>query len=338
MAAARHFGTLPDGTAVEEVVIAGDGLAVTVITFGAVIRDLRLDGVGHPLVLGFDGLDDYVRHSPHFGAVAGRYANRIAGGRLVIDGRTCQLSLNENGRTHLHGGFAGFGKRPWRLVSHDGRSATLAIASPDGDEGYPGRLEAVCGYRIEPGGVLVFEAEATTDAPTVVNLAQQSYFNLDDGADILDHEVTVFADAYTPTDRDKIPTGAIAAVAGTPFDFRVARPIRRIVDGTRFPYDINFAVARQKAAAPRPLARLRSPRSGVVLDVASTEPGVQFYDGAMMKVPVAGLAGRRYAASAGCCFEPQLFPDSPSRPEFPSALLRPGETYRQVTHFSFSRG
>jgi aldose 1-epimerase len=338
MAPAKRFGVLPDGTAVDEVTIAGDGLAATVITFGAVICDLRLDGVGHPLVLGFDNLDDYVRHSPHFGAVAGRYANRIGGGRLVIDGRTHQLSLNENGRTHLHGGFAGFGKRPWRLVGHDGRSVELAIASPDGDEGYPGRLEAVCRYRIEPGGVLVFEAEATADAPTVVNLAQHSYFNLDDGPDILDHEVTIFADAYTPTDAAKIPTGEIAAVAGTPFDFGAARPIRRVVDGARFPYDINFVVARNRAASPRPLARLRSPKSGVVLDVSSTEPGVQFYDGAMMEVPVPGLGGRRYGPSAGCCFEPQLFPDSPNRPEFPSALLRPGETYRQVTRFAFSCG
>ena len=150
--------------------------------------------------------------------------------------------------------------------------------------------------------------------------------------------MTIFADAYTPTDAGKIPTGEIAAVAGTPFDFRAARPIRRVVDGARFPYDVNFVVARQRAASPRPQARLRSPKSGVVLEVFSTEPGVQFYDGAMMKVPVAGLGGRRYGPSAGCCFEPQLFPDSPNRPEFPSALLRPGETYRQVTGFAFSRG
>src|SRR5690606_14345892 len=150
---------------------------------------------------------------------------------------------------------------------HDASSVTLALTRPDGDEGYPGRVEATVRYRVEAPGVLVFEAGATTDAPTVVNLAQHSYFNLDDGPDILDHAVTIHADAYTPTDADNIPTGVIAPVAGTPYDFRNERPIRLIVDGVRFPYDTNFVVARDKAAAPRPQVRLRSPRSGVVLEV-----------------------------------------------------------------------
>ncbi|HMN84819.1 MAG TPA: aldose epimerase family protein [Bauldia sp.] len=334
----KPFGVLADGTAIDEVVIAGGGLTVSIITWGAVVRDIRLDGVGHPLVLGFDDLGSYVRHSPYFGAVAGRYANRIAGGRLTIDGKTHQLALNEQGRTHLHGGFAGFGHQPWRIVGHDASSVTLALSRPDGDEGYPGRVDATVRYRVEAPGVLVFEAGATTDAPTVVNLAQHSYFNLDDGPDILDHEVTIHADAYTPTDADNIPTGAIAAVAGTPYDFRNERPIRMIVDGVRFPYDTNFVVAREKAAAPRPQVRLRSARSGVVLDVSSTEPGVQFYDGNKMRIPVPGLGGRIYGPSGGCCFEPQVFPDSPNRPDFPSAILRPGETYRQESRFAFSRG
>ncbi|KAB2876979.1 MAG: galactose mutarotase [Bauldia sp.] len=337
MAAVTRFGLLPDGSEVQEVVIGDGDLSAKVITFAAAIRDVRLAGIGHPLVLGFDRLDDYVRHSPHMGAVAGRYANRIGGGRFQIDGRPCQLSLNENGRTHLHGGFKGFGHRPWRLVDHDGRSVTLAITSPDGDEGYPGRVEAVCRYVVEPSGILRYEAEAVTDAPTIVNLAQHSYFNLDDSADILDHHVTLFADGYTPTDADKVPTGEIRPVAGTPYDFSRPRPIRLAEAGERFAYDVNYVVARDRSVVPRPHARLRSPRNGVTLDIASTEPGVQFYDGCMMNVPVPGLDGRWYGVCSGCCFEPQLFPDSPNHPTFPNAVLRPGETYRQTTLYAFSR-
>ena len=337
MAPATQFGLLPDGSEIQEVVISGGGLTVKVITFGAVIRDVRLAGIGHPLVLGFERLEDYLQHSPHFGAVAGRFANRIAGGRFEIDGRTWQVSLNENGRTHLHGGATGFGHRPWRLVDHDGHSVTLALTSADGDEGYPGQVHATCRYVVDSSGVLRYEAEAVTDAPTIVNLAQHSYFNLDDSVDILDHLVTIFADSYTPTDDDKIPTGEIRPVAGTPYDFGAPRPIRHAVGGERFAYDANFVVAREKSAVLRPHARLRSPTTGVTLDIASTEPGVQFYDGCMMNVPVPGLGGRSYGLCSGCCFEPQLFPDSPNHPTFPDAVLRPGETYRQTTLYAFSR-
>lgn len=337
--AARHFGQLPDGTEIEEITIGAGDLAVSIITRGAVIRDIRLAGVDHPLVLGFDDLDGYLHHSPYFGAVAGRFANRIAGGRLTIDGTTYQLQLNEGGKTHLHGGAHGFGVRVWRLVSHDDRSVTLALTSEDGDQGYPGRLDVTCRYAIEAPGTLTFDVEATTDAPTVVNLAQHTYFNLDDSAEVLDHEARIFADAYTPVDALLIPTGEIRPVDGTPYDFREWRPIRNVVDGKRVAYDTNMVVAMEKAAAPRPLARLRSPRNGVELAVGSTEPGVQFYDGNMMKarIPVPGLGGRHYAVCSGVCFEAQLFPDAPNQPDFASPTLRPGETYRQITTFSFSR-
>ena len=337
MAPVTRFGTMPDGSEIQEIVIGDGDLTVNILTYGAVIRDVRLAGVDHPLVLGFDNLDDYRNHSPYFGAVAGRFANRIAGGHLVIDGKTYQLTLNEHGRTHLHGGFNGFGVRPWRLVDHDDRSVTLGLTSPDGEEGYPGRVEATVRYIVDPSGVLRFEAEAVTDAPTVVNLAQHAYFNLDDSPDILDHVMTVFADRYTPNDDNHLPIGEIRPVAGTPFDFRSPRPIRYEVDGALYAYDGNFVVATEKAATPRPQARLHSPKSGVTLDVASTEPGVQFYDAAPMKVTVPGLGGRTYRPSAGCCFEPQLFPDAPNQPTFPSAVLRPGETYRQTSLFTFSR-
>jgi aldose 1-epimerase len=336
--AATRFGTLGDGTEIEEVTIAAGELSLKVITFGAVIRDVRLAGIDHPLVLGFDRLEDYVNHSPHFGAVAGRCANRIGGGRLAIDGHLNQLSLNEKGRTHLHGGFKGFGKRAWRLVAHDQRSVTLAINGADGEEGYPGNTTATVAYTIEAPGTIRMQAEATTDAPTAVNLAQHSYFNLDDSPDILDHRVQIFAEAYTPTDADSVPTGEIRSVAGTDYDLRSAGPIRRMTDGKRFTYDINYAVGGTKSAVPRRQARLQSAKNGVSLEVASTEPGVQFYDGAWLNVRVPGLGGRQHGPSAGCCFEPQYFPDAANHPNFASPMLRPGDTYRQTTLFTFGRG
>ena len=335
--ASRIFGTMPDGTAIHEVVIGAGDLTVTVITLGAVIRDVRLGSVPYPLVLGFDDLDSYLHHSPHFGALAGRSANRIGGGRFRLDGKDYQLTLNEKGRTHLHGGYIGFDRRAWRLATHDDRSVTLALSAADGEEGYPGNVEAEVRYVVEEPATLRMEARATTDAPTLVNLAQHSYFNLDDSADILDHDVQIFADAYTPTDEDSIPTGAILPVAGSVFDFRTPKPIRQMQDGKRVVFDKNFVVARERAAAPRPHARLSSRKSGVVLDVSSTEPGVQFYDGVFLNVPVPGLGGRRYAVNGGCCFEPQVFPDAPNHSDFPSSVLRPGETYRQTSLFAFSR-
>ncbi len=335
--AASTFGTLEDGTEIEEVTIADGDLSLRIITYGAIIRDVRLAGIDHPLVLGFDSLDDYVRHSPHCGAVAGRSANRIGGGRLTIDGIPYQLTRNEGGLNHLHGGNNGFGKRPWRLVEHTPASVTLALSAKDGEDGYPGNVETRLRYIVEAPGTLRMEAEAVTDAPTVVNLAQHTYFNLDNSPDILDHEAQIFADAYTPTDAGKIPTGEIRPVDGSDYDFREMRAIRRMSDGKRVEYDLNFVVGMEKAKAPRPAARLESKKSGVRLDVSSTEPGVQFYDGCMMNVTVPGLGGKTYPLNGGCCFEPGFFPDAPNHPNFASSVLRPGDTYRQTTLFAFSR-
>ena len=338
MAETTVFGTLPDGTAVEEVTIAAGDLSARIITLGAIVRDVRLAGVGHPLVLGFDDLDGYLHHSPYFGAVVGRFANRIGGGRLTLDGKPYRLVVNEKDRTQLHGGPDGFGRRNWRIAARDTASVTLMLTSPDGDQGYPGNLEATCRYAIEAPSTLHFDAEATTDAPTVVNLAQHSYFNLDDSPDILDHRVAIDADAYTPTDEYLVPTGEIRPVDGTGYDRRALAPIRLTRDGKRFAYDINLVVASAKSATTRHQARLESAKNGVTLDVWSTEPGVQFYDGAYVNVGVPGLGGRRYGANSGVCFEPQIFPDAPNHDSFPSAVLRPGETYRQATRFAFSRG
>jgi aldose 1-epimerase len=332
------FGTMPDGDAVVETLIAGGDLVVRIINFGAVIRDVRLAGIDRSLVLGFDRLEHYLRDSPNFGAVVGRCANRIAGGRFTLDGRTVELSLNENGRTHLHGGFRGFGVRVWRLVESDRRSVTLEISSPHGEEGYPGNVEVRCRYSVSPPATLAFDIEAITDAPTLVNLAQHSYFNLSTDADIFAHRVLIHADAYTPVDGDRIPTGAVDPVADTAYDFRKIRPIRRRNGGEPVDYDVNYAVSTARTAAPRPVARLESPSGDIALDIVSTEPGLQFYDGCMMKpIPVPGLDGRRYGVHAGCCFEPQYYPDSPNHPGFPSAVLRPGVTYRQATRYMFSR-
>lgn len=336
--APTRFGSMPDGDEILETVISAGDLIVTIISYGAVIRDVRLAGIDRPLILGFERLEDYLHYSPHFGAVAGRCANRIAGGRFTLDGRTVQLSLNEDGRNHLHGGFKGFGHRAWRLADHDRQNATLAITSDDDEEGYPGNVEVRCHYSAEPPATLKVDFEATTDAPTLVNLAQHTYFNLSGDADVFSHRVLIHADAYTPVDEDRIPTGAIVPVADTAYDFRKIRPIRRKNGGEPVDYDINYAVSAERVAAPRPVARLESPAGDVAVDIASTEPGLQFYDGCMMKpIPVPGLDGRHYGVHGGCCFEPQCYPDSPNQPGFPSAVLRPGAIYRQATRYAFSR-
>lgn len=334
----QTFGRLADGTDIGEVAIAAGDLTVNVIAWGAVIRDVRMAGVDHPLVLGFERLEDYLAHSPYFGAVAGRCANRIADGRFELDGFGYDLDRNEKGVTHLHGGAKGFGKRPWRIVASDASSVTLAIASRDGDMGYPGDVEATVRYVVEAPATLRFEAEATATRPTLVNLAQHSYFNLDGSDDILDHEVRIDADRYTATDARDVPTGDIPPVEGTVYDFRRARPVRMTDNGGLVRHDMNFAVAMDKTGEVRPMARLRSPKNGVTLDVSSTEPGVQFYTGFKMDIPVPGLDGRRYGPFGGCCFEPQFFPDAINHDGFADPVLRPGEVYRQTSLFAFGRG
>ncbi len=335
----RSFGSLPDGGVVHEVSIADGDLRASILTLGARVRDLRLAGVDHPLVLGFDSVEAYLAYGPYFGAICGRCANRIGRGRAPIEGRTYQLSLNENGRHHLHGGFKGFSARAWRLIDHNDTGATLALTSPAGEEGYPGGVEVTIRYRVEAPATLSIEMEATTDAPTLVNLAQHSYFNLDDSPDILDHRLQILAETYTPANAELIPTGEIVSVAASDYDFRAARPIRLLRNGARVAYDRNYIVDRAKSAAPRLMARLTSARNGVALSVSSTEPCVQFYDAATLAdVPVSGLGGRHYGPNSGCCLEPQAFPDAPNHVAFPDPFLNPGEKYRQVTRLSFSRG
>lgn len=333
---AKPFGTMPDGTEIDAVTIAAGDLTATVITYGAVINDIRLAGVPHPLVLGFPTLEGYLRNPNYFGAVAGRYANRIAGGRFTLDGKTFQLSQNES-PNHLHGGADGYGTRVWALLDADDSSVTLGLDDADGSNGYPGRVKVELTYSIEAPATLRTSIRATTDAPTIVNLAQHSYFNLAGGGTIRGHLLSIPAEAYLPIDEGKIPTGELRPVAGTDYDFRAARRVGTDVGDVVDIYDHNWAVTMARTAAPHPLARLVSPESGVALDVLSTEPGVQFYGGQMVKTIDAGINGELYGANAGLCLEPQLYPDSPNRPEWASAVLRPGQIYRQETLFVFGR-
>jgi aldose 1-epimerase len=335
---ARVFGAV-EGVPVHEVVISSKaGASVKILTWGAVIRDLVVPTATGPqsVTLGLETIEDYVAHSPHFGAVPGRFANRIAGGVFKLDGVEYRLDRKPGEKHTLHGGPRGFGKRVWTLGGHDAASVTLSLNSPDGDAGFPGALTATCVYRMLEPATLRVELSAVTDKPTVVNLTQHAYFNLDSSPDILDHELTLFADFYTPADAELIPTGEIRAVAGTPYDFLAAR---RVGNAGGVTYDTNFVVAEPPGAdGLAPIAQLVSPRNRLSMSFHSSEPGVQLYDAAKLNCPVPGLHGARYGAHAGLCLEPQAFPDSPNRRHFTDCVLRPGSRYRHVSEYRFTEG
>ena len=332
----KAFGEV-DGAAVLEVAIGSRaGATAKILTYGAVLRELLVLTSRGPqiVVLGLNTIADYVAHSPHFGAVPGRYANRIANGRFALDGVEYQLARKPGEKHTLHGGPRGFGHLVWKLGARDASSVELTLYSPDGDSGFPGGLTANCVYRMLEPATLRVELTATTDKPTIVNLTQHSYFNLDGSTDILDHELTLFSDFYTPTDADLIPTGEIRAVAGTPYDFRQARPVR---DAGGTTYDTNFVASQQpRGDGLAPIATLGSRLNGLTLSLFSTEPGVQFYDAAKLNCPAPGLDGKRYGAHAGLCLEPQAFPDSPNWRHFTDRVLRPGAEYRHVSEFRFA--
>lgn len=331
------FGHLPDGEAVRRVTISGGGLTAKVLSWGAVIQDLRLEGHAPPLVLGFEDFAPYPQHSPYFGATPGRCANRIDAGRLAIDGETFRLECNEKGVNHLHGGSDGIGRRNWRIADQGPDHVTLAIRDPAGRAGYPGNCDVTCSYRLHGEGVLSVVYQATADAPTPVNLCQHSYFILDGGEDALGHEIRIAAEHYLPVDDRLIPTGELHPVAGTPFDLRAFTPMRRQVEPGGVAFDHNFCLSATRTAK-RAVAAVRSPASGLSLNVLTTEPGVQFYTGSKLDVPVAGLEGRRYRRFAGFCLETQLWPDAVNHPSFPDAILRPGAVLRQETDYVFAGG
>ncbi len=330
------FGQTADGETVHRVTIGGGGLTAKIMTWGATLQDLRLEGHAAPLTLGFPDFESYPAYSPYFGQTPGRHANRIAGGRFVLDGVSYQLECNERGINHLHGGSAGIGKRLWTLESHGSDHAVFSIVDPDGQSGYPGTMKIEARYELRAGGCMAITYTSVTDRPTLANIAHHSYFTLDDADDILDHELMIAADLYLPVDAEQIPTGEIRAVEGTDFDFRELRPIRREGPDGQVAYDHNFCLSTERQAI-RTIALARSMRSGIAMELRSTEPGLQFYAGFKIKPSVPGLSGKPYSAFAGFCLETQSWPDSPNHPGFAGAVLRPGEKLVQHTEHVFIR-
>jgi aldose 1-epimerase len=335
-ALSKEFGRLPSGETVQQLTIKGGGLTAHILTWGAVIQDLRLEGHSAPLVLGFEKLEDYLAHSPYFGATPGRNANRIGGGRFSIDGTDYQLECNEKGVTHLHGGSDGIAKRVWRVVDHAADRVVLEIVDPEGRAGYPGNCCITCTYELKDGGVLSVRYASTTDKATIANVCQHSYFNLDGGPDAFGHDIMIDAGHYLPTDERQVPTGEIRPVDGTVFDLRSMTSLRRQLEGDKIAYDHNFCLSTARGPK-RTVALVRSVNSGVALEVRTGEPGVQFYTGFKMDVPVAGLEGRKYGPFAGFCLETQIWPDAVNHANFPEGILRPGETLLQETDYVFSR-
>jgi aldose 1-epimerase len=344
------FGQLPDGRAVEQFTLTNaHGIEARVITYGGIITSIRApDRSGHldDIVLGFDSLAGYLRDSPYFGAIVGRYANRIANGQFSLDGTTYHFTKN-NGPNTLHGGVRGFDKVVWTgepFQTDSGVGVTLRYTSKDGEEGFPGTLTARVTYTLTPRDELIVDYEATSDKATPVNLSQHTYWNLHGAGngDILDHVLTLDAAAFTPVDSTLIPTGEFAPVAGTPFDFRAATRVGARIgqDNTQLRfgrgYDHNWVLDRAGGAGLVHAARVVEPTSGRTLDVSTTEPGVQFYAGNFLDGTIKGKSGRVYAHRSGLCLETQHFPDSPNHPNFPSTILRPGATYRSRTVFRFS--
>ncbi len=325
------FGKMPDGSAVTRHEITSGDLSVHVLSYGAIVQDARLAGHDAPLVLGFEEFAPYLTDSPFFGALVGRCGNRIGYGRFTLDGRDYQLDINQ-GAHHLHGGSLGIGKRNWTVEEHTTASVTLGLGLADGEMGYPGAMHIRARYSCLPGAVLELDITAETDAPTLCNIAHHSYWNLDGTPTTADHLMQMDASRMTEVSAEFIPTGRALDVTGTRYDFRVERPIadRQFID-----HNLCFSDTRQPL---RRVGHLRSHRSGVQMELRTTEPGLQVYDGYKLDVAVPGLEGRRYGANAGVALEPQLWPDAINHDSFPNAVLRPDERYHQQTQFAFSKG
>ena len=340
------FGTTPAGETVDLFTLTNaHGVEMRVMTYGGIIVSLRVpdrNGRLGDVVLGYDSLAGYVKDSPYFGAIVGRYGNRIAKGRFTLNGIEYHLATN-NGPNHLHGGIRGFDKVVWRAEPfRDARGAGVVLrhTSPDGDEGYPGTLQATVTYTLTDRNEVRIDYEATTDKATPVNLTQHSYFNLAGSGDILGHTLMIAADRFTPVDSTLIPTGVLAPVAGTPFDFRTPHAIgERIGDANeqlRFGggYDHNFVLTRPDTGLAL-AARLTDSLSGRTLEIRTTEPGVQFYSGNFLDGSITGKGGTVYRHRTGLCLETQHFPDSPNHPAFPSTILEPGRVFRSRTTWTF---
>ncbi|WP_233260335.1 aldose epimerase family protein [Luteibacter sp. OK325] len=350
-ASKASFGMTPDGKDVTLVTLTnGHGVTAKVLSLGAALYALDVpDKNGKPgdVVLGYPDLKGTFAMPQYFGNTVGRYANRIAKGKFTLDGKQYNVPVN-NGPNSLHGGKVGFDKVIWNVdkVESGARpSVTLTYVSPDGDQGYPGKLTATATYSLDDKNELTIEYTATTDAPTIVNITNHTYWNLagEGSGSVMDQRLMIAGDAYLPTDATAIPTGEIRHVAGTDFDFRKAKPIGHDVRDAREEqivfgrgYDHNWVISRKEAAQPREVARVSDPKSGRVLSLWSAQPGLQFYSGNFLDGTTSGKSGGVYRQGDAFALEPQLFPDTPNHPDFGSARLEPGKTYRNVMTYKFS--
>ena len=313
--------------------IEKDGMAVEILSLGASITSIRPRGAGHSMVLSLPTEAYGAANQSFVGASIGRFANRIGAGRFELNGRSHSLPVND-GPNQLHGGPAGFSTRPWAPVHRTASQLVLALTSEDGDEGFPGRLEARAMFTILAGDEMEIAYEATADQATIANLTAHLYFNLEGSGDVLGHRLTVLADHYLPIDETTLPTGEIVPVNGSAFDFRNPRALSERPEGL----DHNFCLASQRDMGLRPAVRLEDPRGGWTLELSTSEPGMQVYDGHKFDGRQKAADGRPIEAFAGLALEPQVWPDAPNRPSFPSALLLPGETYRSVSRYRFIGG
>ena len=340
------WGVTGDGAPIARYTLANGDLRAQIITYGGIITSLHApDRRGEPgeVTLGFDMLAPYLGRHPYFGAICGRYANRIAGGRFTLDGVTYTLARN-NGPNALHGGLRGFDRQVWRAEAGEIGGApalSLQLTSPDGDEGYPGTLDVTVVYTLTGANELRIDYTATTDRATVLNLTNHTYFNLAGTGDVLGHLLQLDADLFLPTDATQIPTGELRPVRGTPMDFTAPAAIgaRLSSDDPQIGYgnggyDHTWVVRRDGPGLVR-AARVVESRSGRVLEAFTTEPGVHLYTGNNLDGSIRGRNGQTYPKYAALCLEAQHFPDSPNHPEFPTTVLRPGETYRQTTVYRF---
>lgn len=341
------FGQTQEQDAVDLYTLTNDhGITAQIMTYGGVLVALHTPdrtGASGDIVLGFDAFADYQERSPFFGCITGRYANRIANGQFVLDGVTYPLATN-NGPNHLHGGLRGFDKVIWHAEtarSADAVTLHLRYHSQDGEEGYPGALDVTVSYTLTNQNELRIDYRATTDKPTILNLTNHTYFNLAGQGKILDHVMLIDADQITPVNAALIPTGDLAAVTGTPFDFRTPTPIgaRIAQDDQQMRYgggyDHNWVLNHPEQGL-RHVITVTDPSSGRCMDVATSQPGVQFYTANMMPDVLPGKGGQIYSKRSGFCLETQHFPDSPNQPQFPTTVLRPGEQYHETTVFTFS--
>ncbi|WP_074552012.1 aldose epimerase family protein [Dyella sp. AtDHG13] len=345
------FGTMPDGTKVEAVVLSNaHGMQVRILALGASLQSVSTpdrNGKSENIALGYASLDGYLSKPQYFGATVGRYANRIAKGRFSLDGRSYDVPVND-GANSLHGGTRGFDKVLWTVgkVTHDSDKASVMLShvSPDGDMGYPGTLSASVVYSLDEKNQLSIDYRATTDKPTIVNLSNHAYWNLsgEGSGSVMDDRLTIAGEAYLPVDAGSIPTGEIRKVAGTPFDFRHAKPIGRDIR-TNDPqllngrgYDHNWVISKGEAKALRMVARVEDPMSGRVLTLKSTQPGLQFYSGNFLDGTTVGTGGHVYRQGDAFVLEPQLYPDTPNQASFGSARLEPGHEYRNLIVYEFT--